>query len=88
MPPPPRRVLVGSLLWLLLLFCGAAPAQAQDRGDEPTGAVGGFITDAGNGQSLTGATVVLRRLPDTTASYGEATDQDGLYLISDLPPGR
>jgi len=50
--------------------------------------VGGFITDAGNGQSLTGATVVLRRLPDTTASYGEATDQDGLYLISDLPPGR
>jgi hypothetical protein len=50
--------------------------------------VGGFITDAGNGQSLAGATVVLRRLPDTTASYGEATDQDGLYLIDDLPPGR
>lgn len=48
----------------------------------------GFITDAGDGQSLTGATVVLQNLADSTSSYGEATDQDGLYLIDNILPGR
>jgi hypothetical protein len=77
---------VGLLLWLVPLLAGAGSVQAQ--ADGPTGAVGGFVTDAADGQSLTGATVVLRRLPDTTTSYGTATDQDGLYLLDDLPTGR
>ena len=77
---------MGVLLCLVPLLGGVAGAQAQEG--RPTSAVGGFITDAGDGQSLTGATVVLRRLPDTTTTYGTATDQDGLYLLDDLPPGR
>jgi hypothetical protein len=49
---------VGLLLWLVPLLAGAGSVQAQ--ADGPTGAVGGFVTDAADGQSLTGATVVLR----------------------------
>jgi len=79
---------VGSVLCLLSLFGGVGDARAQERGGAPTAAVGGFITDARNGQSLAGATVVLYSLPDSASSRGEATDRDGLYLLGDLPPGR
>lgn len=63
-----------------LLFFYAAPAHAQ------TATVRGFVKDQSDGQPLQGVNVVLRGPGESL--YGTATDTDGLYIISRVPPGR
>lgn len=81
---------VGSLVFLLLttLFLAEGEAWAQLRADEAPAVLSGFVTDATDDQPLVGANVALQQLADSTLFYGRATDRDGLYLLSDLPPGR
>ncbi len=47
-----------------------------------TGKISGKITDASNGEPLISANVVLKG-----TSLGAATDIDGLYTITNIPPG-
>ena len=75
--------LLWGLLLPLLLFWGNGMAQAQGRA-----AVSGFVTDSSDGQPLTGANVLLQRIADSTVSYGGATDEDGVYLLKGIRPGR
>ena len=59
----------------LLLF--AAPLWAQ------TGTVSGTVTDAGTGELLPGANVIIEG-----TAFGGATDADGKYTIAGLVPGE
>ncbi len=83
---PAALIFWGALL-PFLLFGGTETVQAQGRG-EKTAVLSGFVTDSSDGQPLTGANVLLQKLPDSTASYGGATDADGVYLIKGIRPGR
>lgn len=77
-----RLLLLTALLWV----GSEAHAQGNQR---QRATLGGFVTDAADGQPLTGANVVLDHLTaDTTFQRGAATNRDGLYLIPRLPPGR
>ena len=46
----------------------------------------GFVTDRSSGQALVGASVVLSQGDEMVS--GTATNEDGLYVLSGLPPGR
>lgn len=76
-------VSVWGVLLPFLLFGSDVQAQGRERA-----AVSGFVTDSSDGQPLTGAHVILRNVADSTISYGRATDEDGLYLIKNIQPGR
>ncbi len=69
-----RRIL------LLLLFACAANAYAQNA------VLRGYVTDEADGQPLQGVNVVLR--DDGGAFLGGASDRDGLFAISGIPPGQ
>ncbi len=51
------------------------------------GIVKGQVTDAKNGQPLMGANVVLVNDENKSEVFGSATDQNGLYLITQVPAG-
>ncbi len=73
---------IAGILLCSLIAAGPAPTFAQDPA-----AVRGFVRSADGGQSLQGANVILR---DTTGNVQSAvaTNADGLYQISEIPPGR
>lgn len=75
-PPSLRRSVSPFLLLALLLPVVAAHAQ--------TATVRGFVTDAADDQPLTGVNVVLE---GDTGLLGAATDADGFYQVSRIPPG-
>ena len=64
---------------LVLLLLGVAEGQAQNA------VVRGFAKDASDGQPLQGINVVLTN--DDGAFFGTATDRDGFFAISRIPPG-
>ena len=66
-----------TLLFSALLLLVPASAWAQQ-----TGALSGSVTDAGNGETLPGATVEFSSL-----LQGGATDINGNYLVTDVPVG-
>lgn len=66
------------LLWVVLAL-GVAEAHAQHA------VVRGFAEDASDGQPLQGINVVLTN--DAGAFFGTATDRDGFFAISRIPPG-
>jgi len=63
-----------------MLLLGAAQVQAQNA------VVRGFTKDASDGQPLQGVNIVLTN--NSGAFIGTATDRDGFYAISRIPPGR
>ncbi|MFP4227309.1 MAG: TonB-dependent receptor domain-containing protein [Salinivenus sp.] len=65
---------------ILSLSCASVLAQ-----DESTGRIEGQIVTADNGTPLTDATVEVE---DSDQSRGTATDADGQFVLSNLPPGR
>ena len=74
-----------SYLIVVILGCGfwgglAPAAQAQ------TATVRGFVTDASNGEALQSVNVVVE--DDAGVPYGAATNNDGLYVVAGLTPGR
>jgi len=66
-------------LVLLMLLLGVAEVQAQHA------VVRGFAKDASDGQPLQGINIVLTN--DAGAFLGTATDRDGFFAISRIPPG-
>lgn len=77
MSPRPALYFASRLCLIIALFLGAADVSAQ--------VVRGFITDAGDGEPLEGATVVLRQGAEVRA--GAATDRDGFFALSRFDPG-
>ncbi len=71
-----RAWLAGAVLGLMAY---AAPAWGQSA------TLRGFIKDAADGQPLLGVNVALTGGGEL---YGNATDTDGFFIISRLPPGR
>ena len=67
-------------LCLVALTLVATDALAQNA------VLRGYVRDSDDGQPLQGVTVVLRN--DGDALIGAATDRDGFYAISGIPPGR
>ena len=63
------------LLGILLISC-TLTAFAQNA------SLTGVITDAANGETLPGVNIIL-----TGTSLGSATDLDGRYTVSNIPPG-
>jgi len=47
-----------------------------------TGKISGVITDAGSGEELIGANVIIEG-----TSFGSATGVNGRYVILNIPPG-
>ncbi len=72
-----RAWLAGAVLGLMAY---AAPAWGQSA------TLRGFIKDAADGQPLLGVNVALTG--GGGELYGNATDTDGFFIISRLPPGR
>jgi len=62
----------------LLVILNNSVAIAQ----EGSGRIQGRVTDAGTGEALFGSNVILEQ-----TSYGAATDIDGEYHITNVPPG-
>ena len=79
-----RRVLLRRGVGLFLLLA-AVGMQGESRAQSAS--VGGFVTDRATGQALTGANVVLQHLADSTVA-GATTNENGVYLVSALEPGR
>lgn len=48
-----------------------------------TGKISGYVTDAGTGEPLAGANVLIRN-----TSLGAATNAEGFYVILNIPPGE
>jgi hypothetical protein len=69
------RTFLSALIFTLISF---APVIAQERTS-----VSGIITDASNGETLLGATVILRG-----TQTGTTTNTSGYYSLVGLPPGR
>lgn len=79
-----RACTLGLLLTLGFLLL---PLSTKAQQQEANAGLRGFVRAASNGQSLTGANVVLR---DTTGTIqaAVATDSEGFYQIVDITPGR
>src|SRR5690349_4509215 len=76
-----KILLLSAFIGLAALFA-ATPAYAQSQ---TTGGIGGVVTDS-NGAKLDGVTVVATS-PGLQGSQSEVTDDDGEYLLANLPPG-
>lgn len=85
------------LCFLAFLFWGlggggvevrAQEPQAEISSDEEPATLSGFVTDAADDQPLAGAHFALVHLADSTVQRGAATDRDGVFLLTDLSPGR
>ncbi len=50
--------------------------------------ISGSIYDAESGEALTGASVVLFSLPDSTIAAGVSADQQGQFSLRDVEPGE
>ncbi|MEM8486923.1 MAG: TonB-dependent receptor [Bacteroidota bacterium] len=71
-----------ALLLATLLFCAGLYQQAMGQ----SATIRGFVTDAEDGESLQGVNVVLDN--GEGGFYGTVTDNDGVYALSRVPPGR
>jgi len=72
--------LVFSLIALLVLIQSGHDLFAQIGG---SGSITGTITDAGSGETLPGANIMIQG-----TSMGAASDMKGHFVISKVPPGR
>ena len=68
---------LGAVVAAAWLLFGASPASAQQ------GAVTGTVTDAGNGEPISGAQVFIRG-----TNLGTLTSQDGSYRLEGVPTGQ
>ena len=73
---------VVSCFALVLLICRANPAFAQ----EVTGTIAGTVTDQ-SGAAVAGANVTVKSV-ERGITYAAASNETGLYRISQLPPGN
>ena len=76
----PQRFLALAMIAALAATAGVASAQSSK------GRIRGRVTDAANGNPLPGVTVTVTS-PALQGEQTEFTDEDGNYLITELPPG-
>lgn len=76
----PQRLLALAMIAALTTTAGEALAQASK------GRIRGRVTDAANGNALPGVTVTVTS-PALLGEQTEFTDEDGNYIITELPPG-
>lgn len=74
------RLLRCSVALTILLGATSSYCHAQ------TASVHGFVTDASNGEALFGVNVILKN--ETGDLRGSATDVDGIYNLTRIPPGQ
>lgn len=74
-----------TLAGMLLLVTLAAVPWSEARAQTSRGSIRGTVTDV-NGAVIGGATVLARNT-ETNLRRGVATDEDGFYNLSGLPPG-
>ena len=74
-----KRINVFFTLILMMTFCFFTPDQALSQSK---GRITGRITDAGTGDFLPGANVMIQG-----TSFGSATDRQGNYRIESVPAG-
>lgn len=67
-----------------LLFLGLGPWATSSYAQNAT--VRGFITDRADGEGLQGVNVLL--IDDAGQRFGTASDYQGFYALSRIPPGR
>ncbi len=77
-----RAMGVSICLFAMFLFAGTAIAQTQIT----TGTIQGTVVDA-NDAALPGASVVVKNV-DTNFERSSTTDEDGRFILLQLPPGR
>ena len=73
-------------LWMVGLLAAllfAPPASAQDTAD-----LTGTVVDGQTNTTLIGANVTLREVDSPRVVDGTATNADGAFRLTDLPPGR
>lgn len=75
-----RRRYLASLICFIFLLPFSA------RGQSPDGTISGLVTDP-SGAAIVRADVLLENV-DTDVQYSTRTNRDGIYLISNVPPGR
>lgn len=80
-----------SVIVLLLLASFSIGPTCQDAHARNVSArISDVISDASDGQALSGATILLRRAGEgaaTTPVYGAAANSDGVYSIRGIDPG-
>ena len=80
-----RRFPGSFVILLSAMAFGSSPAVAQER-DGATGRPGvveGRVVEAGTGEPLPGAKVIV-----TGATTETSTDRDGFFRLASVPPGR
>jgi len=78
--------LAGLLLWMQL--SQPLGAQTPDSQPQPTGTLGGTVTDAVNGEPLGKVILTLTRLGARARPVSAKTDLQGKFLFENLEPGR
>jgi hypothetical protein len=78
-----RHLVIAAALAGVGLALVASPAAAQPT---TTGAIQGQVVDADTGESVAGVMVVVTS-PALQGSQTAISDENGLYKITDLPPG-
>ncbi len=81
-----KKILFAAALGVATLGAQAlelAPAAAQSS---TTGAIRGIVKDSKTGEPLIGVTVIATS-PSLQGTQSAVTDENGLYLVTTLPPG-
>lgn len=73
---------IKKVILLLLIFLHHVPVLAQ------IGTLRGKVVDKSNGEILIGATIALRSQDSSFKPKGAATDKNGDYKITEIPPGE
>jgi hypothetical protein len=69
-------------LFVLVLVSAASPVVAQQPAPTGAGVIEGRVTDAGTGNPLPGAQVIV-----TDSAAEASTDRDGRYRLAAVPAG-
>src|SRR5579872_4810189 len=73
------------LFALFIITLGVSAGNAMPQ--EETKTVSGFVSDSSDGETLIGAAVSIKGLPNGQKA-GAVTNKQGYYVIQNIPPGK
>lgn len=73
---------------ILFLSAQAFAQTNYQSGKKPRGVVEGYVFELGKDEPLEFASVSLYKVKDSTLTTGAIADEDGHYVIEDVPPGK
>lgn len=82
-----KEFLIAGIAILFLSVQAFAQTNYQTR-NKPRGVVEGYVFELGKDEPLEFANVSLYKVKDSTLTTGAIADQEGHYLIEDVPPGK